>query len=370
MNKRNSNMELLRITAMLMIIASHILNHCIYVQLTDTNLISQLSNEWICQPHFLKRLCMPAIIVPFGTAANAIFVLISGYFMASKPSVDLTKISKKLLLQHAFAAFVLGTVSVFVYRNITTLPLSLISYNSFGNSSWFVGYFFIIMVIAKVFLNRFLGRLSPQNYVMFMAAIFALVQFSWSRSVMNNMISGLDVICTGVFLYSLGGYIKKYNPFESVSLWVLFAIFAAITFFLLANFYISTANKIRAFDPNGGNLFIQDILGYGNYHIIPIALGITLFELFRRINLPDNSVINLIGSSTFMVYLIHDNDFFYSLWKTQNWLSLLYENVFLFAAVFILWTVGTFSVGFLCFCLFKIVCKLLPVIKPLATKRG
>lgn len=35
--KRNSNIELLRIFAMIMIIAYHIYIHCVYTQLTDAN---------------------------------------------------------------------------------------------------------------------------------------------------------------------------------------------------------------------------------------------------------------------------------------------------------------------------------------------
>lgn len=52
MKKRNSNMELLRIMAMLMIICYHIFRHCIYLQLTDTNSIMALGNGWFSYPAF------------------------------------------------------------------------------------------------------------------------------------------------------------------------------------------------------------------------------------------------------------------------------------------------------------------------------
>ena len=47
MNKRSSNMELLRITAMLMIVVFHIYVHCINGQLTDTNSIQQMGGGMI-----------------------------------------------------------------------------------------------------------------------------------------------------------------------------------------------------------------------------------------------------------------------------------------------------------------------------------
>lgn len=368
MKQRSSNLELLRIVAMLMIVAYHIYDHCIGIQLTDPSWISKLGNEWVCVPRFSKKLCLLALIQPMGLTGNAIFFLISGYFTADKPSVDLTKISKKLIFQLAFAAIVLGAVSIYAYRNGTDFPLKPVQFGAFNWMSWYVGYFFIVMVIAKVFLNSFLAKLSAKNYVMFMAALFAIVQFSWSRGVISNLSNGLETVCIGVFLYSFGGYVRKYDPFKSVRLWVIFAAVITINLIVLGNFYISTANNILEFNQNGGSTFIQSIPCYENYQIIPVTLGIALFELFRRIKAPNNPAINFIGASTFMVYLIHDNRLFYEIWKTQNWLSVLHETPLYFVVKYFVWTVATFAVGVLCYCLFLLLSKLLGYCKPLIMK--
>ena len=99
MNKRNSNMELLRIIAMLMIICYHIFYHCINVQLTDLDLIYKYGNDFFCYPCFSYKLCILAVISPMGQIGNAIFLIISGYFMAHKEYIDLLKISKNLIFQ-------------------------------------------------------------------------------------------------------------------------------------------------------------------------------------------------------------------------------------------------------------------------------
>lgn len=91
MNKRSSNMELLRIVAMLMIICYHIFYHCINAQLTDINLIAKYGNDCFCYPCFSYKLCILAIISPFGQIGNALFLIISGYFMAHKEKIDLIK---------------------------------------------------------------------------------------------------------------------------------------------------------------------------------------------------------------------------------------------------------------------------------------
>ena len=89
-SERNSNIELLRVTAMLMIITFHILVHCIIQQLTDNNIIAARGTEFFCQPEFSKRLMLLAAIRPLGQVGNAIFIVVSGYFMANRGGYRLT----------------------------------------------------------------------------------------------------------------------------------------------------------------------------------------------------------------------------------------------------------------------------------------
>lgn len=363
-------MELLRITAMLMIIAYHIFGHCINVQLTDTSSIAELGNSWYCHPWFSRKLCAVAVVSPMGQAGNAIFIIISGYFMAHKGSIDLTKISKKLLMQLGFAAAVLGFASIYAYHNVTEFPVKLVQFKAFNSMSWYVGYYFIVIVIAKVFLNGFLGRLERKNYVMFLMVLFALMQFSWSARLIANLGEGLERVLTGIFLYSLGGYVKKYDPFGRVRSWAIIAVIVLINLIVIGNFYISTAANILEYDPNSGDMFIQSIPKYSNNQIVPVVLGIAAFELFRRIKVPNNRIINFVGASTFMVYLIHDNAFVHSIWKARDWLTLLYENTTEFFAAYFMCVLKTFAVGLVCYCLFIIGGKLLKRCKPLAIKKS
>lgn len=124
MKKRNSNIELLRIIAMLMIIAYHIFRHCMYIQLTDINSITMLNNGWFSYPSFFKRLCILAVISPMGQIGNAIFLIVSGYFMADKKSIDLTTISKKLLYQLGFATYFVFGVDINCFLQMDNIILN------------------------------------------------------------------------------------------------------------------------------------------------------------------------------------------------------------------------------------------------------
>lgn len=81
---RSSNIELLRIVAMLMIVIYHIVCHCVIPQLTDSASIERMGNGYFNVPAFYKKLLIVDLIDPWGQISNAIFILISGYFMVSK----------------------------------------------------------------------------------------------------------------------------------------------------------------------------------------------------------------------------------------------------------------------------------------------
>ncbi len=368
--KRNSNLELLRIAAMLMIVCSHIFYHCINGQLT-----AAWDPELFCQPVLFKRLGILALISPAGVIGNAIFILISGYFMAPREAsaINLTKTAKKLLLQLGFAAFVLViSSSLYVLWANAKWNIDLCSYItffSFNSFSWFVGYYFLVIVVAKIFLNSRLAKYDKRSYLMLVVTLFALVQFSWSTSLLTSLMSGLDTLVTGVFLYALGGYIRKYDPFEKVRLWVLIAIIILTNVVIYVNYHLTTLTNIHNFNPDGGNLFIQTIPGYNNSNIVTLILGIAIFELFRRIPSFSSKIVNYISSATFMIYLLHDNDFFYTLWMSVHWLPLLSDNILSFMLCMAKWTGITFGFGVAAYTVYLLLGKLLMALRPLAVRK-
>lgn len=140
---------------------------------------------------------------------------------------------------------------------------------------------------------------------------------------------------------------KKYQPFEKIRPWAwLLAI--GITYILIfVTDYNSVSQRIEDYISGGSQGdFIQSVNGYSDFNIVIMILSTSVFELFRRIRIPCNRVINFIGASTFMVYLIHDNGFFYSLWNTKDWITLLAYHPGRFVLSLAVWTAGTFGVGF------------------------
>lgn len=81
---RSSNIELLRIVAMFMIVTYHIVVHCVDVQLTSSDPSGVAAYGFFDHPVFYKRILILNTIMTFGIVGNAIFILILGYFLASR----------------------------------------------------------------------------------------------------------------------------------------------------------------------------------------------------------------------------------------------------------------------------------------------
>ena len=363
---RNSNIELLRIIAMLMVVSHHLVVHCIGPQFI--NLIPSLDFRSIASPEVIDQLCKKHFILSvfysFGKIANAVFILISGFFLAAKTqdsqsSVRLIKVSKKLLSQSAFAAVVITLLSTFVFLTFPELKTTAFSIDIFNNMSWFVGYYFSIILISELFLNRFLGKASKEMYLAFLLILFSLTQFKWTGILLDTVASGFRSYLTGIFLFSFGGFIRKYDPLSKVRLPCFLAVILIGFYFI----FLSSRNQVLTPYSNFiGNpdisVFSFGITNFPEYNILIILFGVSLFELFRRIKLVSIKAINYLSSATFMVYLIHDNAFFYSIWNTQNWAPLLAEDLFGFFTKLCLWVFAVFVVGVLSYLVFDAVSKL------------
>ncbi len=127
-------------------------------------------------------------------------------------------------------------------------------------------------------------------------------------------------------------------------------------------YYNQTVPGIAATD------FIQSIPRFDNYSIVVVVLGVCVFELFRRLRLPELKVLNAIARGTFMIYLLHDNGFAYSIWETQDWITLLYYDFSAFVTKLLSWTFAVFAIGYVAYLVFLVLIKLISKTKWLYIK--
>ena len=162
---------------------------------------------------------------------------------------------------------------------------------------------------------------------------------------MESVGESLSIVLTGLLLYSLGGYIKKYNPFKNVKSWVfILLIIMSFAFMALSyrNFVIADINNSIA---NG--CYYQNIYLYSERSLVCLIISVCLFELFARIKMKPNNIINYVASSTLITYMIHDNDLVHKLFLKIDWINIYYYNVFKLLLLVVIITVFIVVVGVL-----------------------
>lgn len=370
--QRESNMELLRILAMFFIIMFHIVFLVVYPQLNDNGHFPD-GVAYFDAPQFNKKLLIPALIMPLGNVGNDIFLLISGYFMAVrfdnkkenggqrngflkyKTPVNILQIAEKLLLSLAFATVLLVVGSTLVWKATNGWCHYLLEVGQFNEMAWYIGYYFAVILLGALFLNYFLTALTYRQYKVFLIILLALTQFTFTAGILDTVTSG-RTLCMGVLLYSLGGFVRKYDPFEKIRCYVLILIMMSILVLTALSYYNYTMTRLSEYIQAGStDLFLPMFPLYLYSSIVPFLVALCLFELFRRIHIGCNRIINFIGASTFMTYLIHNNDCFNTVWDRYNWAGALCNRPFVFIERLCVSAAGTFAIGILTYALYFVI---------------
>lgn len=359
-SRRSSNFELLRIAAMFMIVMYHIFCHCVNGQLMFADTGGALSAGLVEYSSIYKKTFIMNTINTWKGISNDIFLLISGYFMRrNEYRVNLLKTSAKLLTQLGFAVIILMTASAIACTCAgSSVVFEPIAITEFNGMSWYLGYYFVVILIGVLFLNKFLLGLERKEYAAFLLVVLAVTQFNWSAMVLDGIGGGLSTAAIGIFLYALGGYIQKYEPFKNIRLYVPFLLIIIIYAIIYVSGYNLTQTSIvKYLHSDRSEPFFPVLLSYGN-NIIIIAIAVSVFEIFKRIRMPKIKPVNFLGQSTLMIYLVHDNVFFYSIWNLKDWGSEFSIAPWRFFVNHILWAAATFAIGVLVYAAYLLFMKL------------
>ena len=355
---RSSNFELLRILAMLMIVLFHVMIHWPKDQLLNEGLQNYYNNGLFNNPIFYKKLWIINTAMPMGMVGNGLFMMISGYFLSSREEIDLVKISKKILSQLGYATIMLVVSSCLIYYTINQRAerfFLLEKVTVFNSGWWFIGYYYTVLVIAAFILNKYMIHAEKKNVLSLIVILFSIVEIGWSGSLLDAIGSGLRTVGIGMCFYLLGGYINKYDPFRNVRGYVLFVVIILANIVNYVSSYNDTNNSIQNYIRNGSQgKFIQPIYQPACFDILIIILVVSVFEIFKRMKMPNSRMINYLGASTFMVYLNHENVFFRTIYNQSDCITLLYRHPYLFLLEIIKWTLISFVAGVIAYSIFII----------------
>ena len=280
-NKRESNFELLRIIAILLIIAHHF---CVHSRMS-------LQNPYTFNPNYFIT-----TIFATGCIANNIFILITGYFMVNK-KINYKKIISLVLDMEFYSIIIYLVLSITgLIKNIS--PIKSILTIFYGN--WFCIYY-IILYLFIPYLNHLLNTLPKEALKKLIITILVLVCIVptfidvWSFSVHDVFILS----------YLIGGYIKLYpnkNMTQKKIKSILFYTISLLIICILSLYMIGIHFKVLPFINDFPRRYICS-----NSSIFVIIIAVCIFSLFKNKKIKYNKYVNTASTTVLGIYLIHDN---------------------------------------------------------------
>lgn len=285
-DKRNSNLELLRIILML----SVVMHHCIFA-------------SGIEQYYDLDNNAVNTVLMQFAgawgkTAINA-YVLITGYFMC-KSSLTWKKVLK-LFLEIKFYEIIiyiifclLGIGGGVTLKSIFKLMFSIgLNINHSFTASFVVFYLFI------PFYNKLINSMSKNEFIRLL--LLMITVFTGVGTFLSNF-EVFSHLTWYTVLYFIAAYIRNYP-----NQWSESRKLNKILFFIS---FISAYASIYAIDIFNKRIGI-DVNPYyfvmNSHKILALLISIFIFLWFKNMDIRQNKVINSIAATTFGILLIHTN---------------------------------------------------------------
>ena len=280
---RQSNLELLRIVAMVIIVMHHFGIHGEFSFSSETISINRL---WI------------QFITMGGRLGVNIFVLISGYFLVSTSSIRTIKVLKLWGQIFFYSITIFFVFSVLGLRPFSIAELIRHLAPIIYSQWWFASLYFVLYLLTP-YINRLLRTFDKKQYICFLA----LLIFMWSivpTFTMQTLYS--NYLLWFIVTYSIAGYFKIFGvktKLTGVQLIGLSITGILLTFSVVVLFDI-LGTKIPFFSENA--LYLYEM------NMAPMwIIAVLMFLGFSKLDIGHSKILNMISSATFGVYLIHDN---------------------------------------------------------------
>lgn len=281
---RNSNIEVLRIIAILFIITSHYSVH------------NGLDNSTIS--FGVNRVILDISIL--GNIGVILFMLISGYFMINR-KITPTKIALLCIQTVFYSAGIYMLIVVLGFQSFSVANMIKAAFPIIFMQYWFVGVY-VILCIFSPFINMFLNSLDRREHCKF--NYIMLVLFSILPTFTSAMDYG-NAIVQFILFYSMGAYMSRYKNHEDktfIQKYKMIAIISAVLLVLSVIVFDLLGTKIEKFNTISTYFFNRT-------SVLAIVFSVALFGVFITGEKFCNRTINLISSCTLGVYLIHDNHY-------------------------------------------------------------
>ena len=305
---RETNLELLRILAMMMVISLHYLD--------KGNALAEIGDISVSNPAFFNQILAWVLEVLSYGAVN-LYIMISGYFLINASA----KMEKpfKLVIQVLF--YSAGIVLIFLcmgrlpeyasetfFKCLFFTPIASAHY-------WFASSYVFFYLLAP-FVAVGIRRLDEKQHRGLM--IIVLLLFSRLWRILLPQSAPIDDKGYGLLwfltLFVVASYIRRFVPIVKKRRFLYLAVYLVSSLATLASFFVIYAiyNATGRFE-----VFIKVLLEYNSPTIILASVSFFLF--FRTIRIPEgffSKAVLFVSPLTFGIYLIHEHYLLRDLWTT------------------------------------------------------
>lgn len=299
--KRNSSIELLRIIAMIMIVAHHFGTH----------------TNWASGGHLIFNEYWVEILKSFGKIGVGIFFAITGYFLYNRRSFKYRKIFDILIPTWTYS-FIFLIIAFILKDPITKIqfPLNIrllrLMMPVVANGYWFVTAYTFVFLISP-YLKKWFDVMSQRDIIIFLLitcafnSVIATFKFLTASTFEFPYIVISPVVCCLLIGYSINRFKDQLQDKN----WPIFAFTLSTAVLILAPLILILLSKLGYHDIPG-DLFTNIA------SITSLVFITSILIIFQSFNFSSKWV-DLISGATFGIYLIHDNNImYYKLWRGQT----------------------------------------------------
>lgn len=333
-NTHNYAIDLLRIISMLMVVTLHFFSY----------------NECVADIYKLSSCGIARmVIVSICSISVNCYILISGYYFMST-TLNLKKILKTIL-QVIF-------YSVIIYMMVVSIKFQKISlketlYAFFPVSTrqyWYVTSYMGVTILTPV-MKKICEKLEYKEHklVLILGFLLFVVYYNFFFFCDNLNFGGSTGIVWFLYLYFCGAYLYKYfsgkkinNSLKKYMFSVILALGSQV-FFIIA--YICCKKEILL---QGANIF--DSVYNSIFVFVSSILFFEIFlneDIFKNINDKTKKIVSKLASTSFSVYLIHDNKFMRQLLWSNIQIN-YHSNVFF---MIVYWLCTIIVIYLICSCI-------------------
>ncbi len=315
-NKRRTSVELLRIIAMILIIAHHFSVHGGFEYSSTSFSFNEL---WI------------QLISMGGKIGVNIFVLISGYYMSESDKSPVKRVIKLWLQVVFYSILIFFIFSLLKIQPFTVKELIKHCMPIIFSQWWFVTNY-VVLCILSPYINVLIKSLTVRQY----REMVVLCTVIWSIvPAITNMYLGCTSLVWFIYLYILAAYIRK-NIMKISS--KIAAFYACVTLAIL----VVTTIIFDIISIKKPKLYEQATRLYGMEMFPVLVISVGLFLVVLNLDMKNNKYINVISSTTFGIYLIHDD-----VWvKEWLWGTVIHQVSYAYSYYLVVYSVGSIMLVF------------------------